>query len=186
MLGRELVRAVGGPSLFLRVVREARHGALPMASPVPQCTALVACSARHPGATNGTLRMRRGLATGHRAPAWPALRTCMPCASTAPAACAPPSLAAAPRRASQPWPELKQFALSFDLSTLDDVTHSHVPFGGSRLVPCVCARARVCAFVRRACVCVNVCARVCVMPPLHPPPPPPPPPHRSGPADPSG
>ncbi|GIL80934.1 hypothetical protein Vretimale_9348 [Volvox reticuliferus] len=31
-------------------------------------------------------------------------------------------------RLHQPWPELTQFAASFDLSSLDDIAHSHMPY----------------------------------------------------------
>lgn len=40
---------------------------------------------------------------------------------------------------SQPWPELKEFALSFDLATLDDITHHHLPYG-TRVCLSVCLR----------------------------------------------
>ena len=32
-------------------------------------------------------------------------------------------------RLSRPWPELQQFADSIDLSSCEDVTHKHVPYG---------------------------------------------------------
>lgn len=31
---------------------------------------------------------------------------------------------------NQPWAELQEFANSFDLSTIDDITLHHLPYGG--------------------------------------------------------
>lgn len=39
-------------------------------------------------------------------------------------------------RLNQPWPELREYALSFKLDELDDVTHHHVPYGGRPAVWC--------------------------------------------------
>lgn len=36
-------------------------------------------------------------------------------------------------RLSQPWPALEAYAHSFEMATLDDVTHKHVPYGASHL-----------------------------------------------------
>jgi hypothetical protein len=33
------------------------------------------------------------------------------------------------RRITCPWPELEEYAGSFDLATLDDQHHKHVPYG---------------------------------------------------------
>jgi amyloid beta precursor protein binding protein 1 len=30
---------------------------------------------------------------------------------------------------SQPWPELHDFAMSFDLNKVDDIMHHHIPYG---------------------------------------------------------
>jgi hypothetical protein len=29
---------------------------------------------------------------------------------------------------NEPWPELEEYALSFDLNTLEEMEHNHVPF----------------------------------------------------------
>eukprot|EP00967_Tisochrysis_lutea_P016278 scaffold18341_cov20-Tisochrysis_lutea.AAC.1 len=29
----------------------------------------------------------------------------------------------------QPWPELQDYAMSFDLNRVDDFTHHHIPYG---------------------------------------------------------
>ncbi len=31
-------------------------------------------------------------------------------------------------RVNEPWPELEEYALSFDLNTLEEMEHNHVPF----------------------------------------------------------
>jgi hypothetical protein len=36
-----------------------------------------------------------------------------------------------PPRLHQPFPELQQLAMSFQLQEVDDLTHKHIPFGGS-------------------------------------------------------
>lgn len=36
-------------------------------------------------------------------------------------------------RFHQPWTELQRFADSIDLASADDITHKHVPYGGSAL-----------------------------------------------------
>lgn len=37
-------------------------------------------------------------------------------------------------RFHQPWPQLKHFADAIDLASADDITHKHVPYGGSLLI----------------------------------------------------
>lgn len=39
-------------------------------------------------------------------------------------------------RLGQPWPALQAFAESFDLATLDDVTHRHLPYGAPPALAC--------------------------------------------------
>ena len=50
-------------------------------------------------------------------------------------------------RLTCPWPELAAYAASMDLASMDDVTHRHIPYGGSCL-------AKTC-HARRLALCVN-------------------------------
>lgn len=43
-------------------------------------------------------------------------------------------------RLHRPWPALAEYAASFDLAAVDDVTHRHIPWG-ARVVPCAQAHA---------------------------------------------
>jgi len=46
-----------------------------------------------------------------------------------------PDSAPLARRLHRPWPELEAFARSFDLATVDDVTHRHIPWGTAPASP---------------------------------------------------